>query len=59
MLTKEELAQWADEEGGWASLIKHGVWDHEVPLEVRDEWLDTVAAHDHFERVLDRLKAKL
>lgn len=58
-VTKEELAQWADEEGGWANFMHQGVGEDDVPMEIRAAWVDVINAYDDFERALDRLKAKL
>lgn len=60
-VTKQELADWVDDEGGWHSFLAAGkpVGEDDVPMEIRAAWVDVLDAHKDFQNAVDRLVEKL
>lgn len=60
-VTKEELREWVDDEGGWFSFLAAGkpVGEDDVPMEIRAAWVDVIWAHSDLQDAIRRLEAKL
>jgi hypothetical protein len=55
----QEVASKVDWEGGIEDVLRWGLYANEVPLELEDEWKQMQQAFWAYERIHDRVSAKL
>lgn len=59
-VTKQELVEWIDDEGGWASFMaRGGVGEDDVSEDIRAKWVEVIWAWKDFQRAVDNIKRDL
>jgi len=59
-LTKQELVEKVDSEGGWPGFLQWGgVGEDDVEMDIRAKWVDVIWAWQDFQHAVDRLNQDL